>query len=124
MKNLVALQAQIEDLQKQAAELRQKEFRKTVADIVAQMRAFGISLDDLREALRREGGGKAPGRRGRPKKAASAAAAAAGNGGGKRKPAPIKYRGPAGETWSGRGKQPRWMKALVDLGRKPEEFLV
>lgn len=121
MKNLVAIQAQIEDLQKQAAELRQKEFRKTIAEIVALMRAFGISIDDVREALRREGGAaKAGGRRGRPKKAAAADGAPAA----KRKPAPIKYRGPAGETWTGRGKQPRWMKALVDLGRKPEEFLL
>lgn len=118
MKNLVAIQAQIEDLQKQAAELRQKEFRNTVAEIVAQMRAFGISPDDLREALRREGGAaKAPARRGRPKKAAVAAAP-------RRKPAPVKFRGPAGETWTGRGKQPRWLKALVDAGRNAEEFRV
>jgi DNA-binding protein H-NS len=121
MKNLVAIQAQIEDLQKQAAELRQKEFRKTLSEIVALMRAFGISLDDVRDALRREGGaGKAAGRRGRPKKVASGSSASAA----KRKPAPVKYRGPAGETWTGRGKQPRWLKALVDLGRKPEEFLL
>jgi DNA-binding protein H-NS len=122
MKNLVAIQAQIEDLQKQAAELRQREFRKTVAEIVAQMRAFGITVEDIREAQRREAGAaKAGGRRGRPKKAAAAAAGAPAA---KRKPAPIKYRGPAGETWTGRGKQPRWLKALVDLGRKPEEFLI
>ncbi len=121
MKNLVAIQAQIEDLQKQAAELRQKEFRSTIAEIVAQMRAFGISVDDVRDALRREGSAsKASGRRGRPKKAAAGASGSAA----KRKPAPIKYRGPAGETWTGRGKQPRWMKALVELGRKPEEFLI
>jgi DNA-binding protein H-NS len=122
MKNLVAIQAQIEDLQKQAAELRHKEFRKTLSDIVAQMRAFGISIEDLREALRREGGaGKAPGRRGRPKKAAAASAGAPAA---KRRPAPVKFRGPSGETWTGRGKQPRWLKALVDAGRKADEFRI
>lgn len=122
MKNLAAIQAQIEDLQKQAAELRQKEYRKTVSDIVAQMRAFGISVEDIREALRRDGGpGKSIGRRGRPKKVTPGAEGAPAA---KRKPAPIKYRGPAGETWTGRGKQPRWLKALVDAGRQPEEFLI
>ena len=37
---------------------------------------------------------------------------------------PAKYRGPAGETWSGRGKQPRWLAALVAEGRAPTEFLI
>src|SRR5690606_4129717 len=33
-----------------------------------------------------------------------------------------KYRNPAkpAETWTGRGKQPRWMAALVKKGKKPE----
>ncbi|TYT25650.1 H-NS histone family protein [Luteimonas viscosa] len=39
---------------------------------------------------------------------------------------PPKYRNPAvpSETWTGRGKQPRWMAALVKKGRKPEDFLI
>ncbi|WP_331488494.1 H-NS histone family protein [Luteimonas rhizosphaericola] len=39
---------------------------------------------------------------------------------------PPKYRNPAAptETWTGRGKQPRWLAALVKKGRKPEEFLI
>ncbi len=39
---------------------------------------------------------------------------------------PPKYRNPAdpGETWSGRGKQPRWLTALLAKGRKAEEFLI
>ena len=28
------------------------------------------------------------------------------------------------QTWTGRGKQPRWMAELVAQGRKPEEFLI
>ena len=35
-----------------------------------------------------------------------------------------KYRGPNGETWTGRGLQPRWLSALVAEGRTPEEFAV
>jgi len=33
--------------------------------------------------------------------------------------APIKYRGPNGETWTGRGKMPLWM---VDAGGDKEQF--
>jgi DNA-binding protein H-NS len=39
---------------------------------------------------------------------------------------PAKYRNPANgkETWSGRGKQPRWLAAYVAAGKKPEDFLI
>ena len=39
---------------------------------------------------------------------------------------PPKYRNPAkpSETWTGRGKQPRWMAALTAKGKKPEDFLI
>ena len=37
-----------------------------------------------------------------------------------------KYRNPANptETWSGRGKQPRWLAAYTGNGRSAEEFLI
>ncbi|MCD9046824.1 H-NS histone family protein [Luteimonas sp. MHLX1A] len=39
---------------------------------------------------------------------------------------PPKYRNPDNtkETWTGRGRQPRWMAALVAEGKKPEDFLI
>ena len=48
------------------------------------------------------------------------------------KPAPakggkvaVKYRNAAtGDTWSGRGLQPKWLKAALAAGRKIEEFAV
>jgi DNA-binding protein H-NS len=40
-----------------------------------------------------------------------------------RKVAP-KYRGPAGETWAGRGARPRWLVAAVKEGRKLDDFLI
>src|SRR3954470_12952507 len=43
---------------------------------------------------------------------------------GKRGKAPIKYRGPKGEKWSGRGRTPLWMVAYVKQGKKKESFLV
>ena len=37
-----------------------------------------------------------------------------------------KYRNPANaqETWSGRGRQPRWLAALTGAGRKLDEFKI
>ncbi|MBT2745030.1 MULTISPECIES: H-NS histone family protein [unclassified Lysobacter] len=37
-----------------------------------------------------------------------------------------KYRNPAntGETWTGRGKQPRWLAAYTAQGKKLEDFLI
>lgn len=37
-----------------------------------------------------------------------------------------KYRNPADatQTWTGRGKPPRWMAAEITKGKKPEDFLI
>ncbi|QOW24147.1 H-NS histone family protein [Lysobacter sp. H23M47] len=37
-----------------------------------------------------------------------------------------KYRNPenANETWTGRGRQPRWLTAFTDAGRNRDEFLI
>lgn len=39
---------------------------------------------------------------------------------------PMKYRNPkdATEAWSGRGRTPRWMQALLTKGKKKEDFLI
>jgi DNA-binding protein H-NS len=104
MTNLIDIQNQIAILQKQAEEIKAQEFNKTVQEIKAKMVAFGITIDDL------NGGGKT--------RARKAGAAKSGN------PAPAKYRGPNGETWSGRGLMPRWLAALVAQGQSKESFAI
>jgi DNA-binding protein H-NS len=37
---------------------------------------------------------------------------------------PVKYRGPNGETWSGRGRLPKWLHVMEAEGRNREEFKV
>ena len=39
---------------------------------------------------------------------------------------PPKYRNPGNpeQTWTGRGKHPRWMAEEIARGRKPEDFLI
>jgi DNA-binding protein H-NS len=117
MSNLIDLQSQIEKLQKQADDLKSKEFSSTVADIRAKMAAFGITIKDL--------GGKASAKKGKPGRPAKAGkvvkvrkSKAAGV------PVAAKFRGPNGETWSGRGLSPKWMTALVAQGRSKSDFAV
>lgn len=45
---------------------------------------------------------------------------------GSRRPVPAKFRNPnkPGETWSGRGQMPRWMREHVENGAKKEDFLI
>ena len=114
MGNLIEIQSQIEKLQKQASDIKAKEFHKTVQEIVAKMQAFGITSKDLQAA---SSSGKAK------------AAASAKRAGGKSKKSPAvvvaaKYRGPNGDTWTGRGLTPRWLRALEAQGKKKEEFAI
>ncbi len=124
MNNLIDIQNQIEKLTKQAVEIKAREFNKTVKEILAKMAAFGITLKDLQPGKSRKSG-----KLGKAAKTAS---------GGKTKPAPAarakskaagtvvapKFRGPKGETWSGRGLMPRWLSALVAQGKTKEDFAI
>lgn len=113
MSNLIEIQDQIQKLQKQAEDIRSKEFDKTVQDIVTKMRAFGISIKDLQAAIAQ--GTKRKSKVSRPAKNGSKSKGVS---------VPPKYRGPSGETWSGRGLMPRWMAALIAQGREKEEFVI
>ena len=37
---------------------------------------------------------------------------------------PVRFRGPEGQTWSGRGPTPRWLKALEAAGKTRDQFTV
>jgi DNA-binding protein H-NS len=41
-----------------------------------------------------------------------------------RGPAPVKYRGPNGEQWSGRGRAPGWIRVVEQIGGSRKDFLV
>lgn len=78
------LQAQIEKLQKQADQAREKEVASVVAEIRKTMSDYGIQASDLGIAGRRK----------------------------RRTSAPVapKYQNPqTGVTWTGRGRAPKWI---------------
>jgi len=121
MSNLIDIQSQIEKLQKQASDIRTREFDKTVQDIVAKMQAFGITLKDIQTAGSRNA--KSTKGRGKGKTAAKAPAAKLRKSGASATVAP-KYRGPNGEVWSGRGLTPKWLAALIAQGKQKEQFAI
>ena len=121
MSDLIEIQSQIEKLQKQATEIKAREFGKTVQDILVKMQAFGITLKDLQP-------GKARGAKGKAKtlKTAKGGAVDKPASASKKVAAPVaaKYFGPNGESWSGRGLTPRWLTALLVDGKSREDFAV
>jgi len=120
MSNLIDIQSQIERLQKQANDIKSKEFAATVHEIQMKMQAFGITLKDLQSTK------GAKGTRGKAKPAATKASTTAKSPKIRKASAPVaaKYRGPNGETWSGRGLMPKWLSALVAQGQTKESFSV
>ena len=115
MSNLLDIQSQIEKLQKQANDIRAKEFDATVQDILAKMQAFGITIKDLQTAKPAKGRKSVvkprTAKAAKPSKRAGVAVAP-------------KYRGPNGETWTGRGLMPKWLSALVAQGQSKESFAI
>lgn len=118
-----ALQAKIEKeinkLQKKAEVLQTKRRKPVISSIITSMREYDITPDEIIAAY---GSGKparvAPGGRRKAGAAARPASAA------KRAVAP-KYRHPqTGETWSGRGKAPRWLAAEEASGATRDSFLI
>lgn len=118
-----ALQAKIEKeinkLQKKAEVLQTKRRKPVITSIITSMREYDITPEEIIAAY---GAGK-PARAatgGRRKVSAPARA----GGAAKRAVAP-KYRHPqTGETWSGRGKAPRWLAAEEAGGATRESFLI
>ena len=120
MSNLFEIQGQIEKLQKQANEIKVREFDKTVQEILIKMVAFGITLKDIQTGRTRDIKCK------RKSVATSESIGSKVKSRGKKSSTavPAKYRGLDGETWSGRGLTPRWLAALVKQGRAKEEFAI
>lgn len=99
MATLQELLTQKEALEREIELTKKRDRAEAIARVRALMAEYGLTLADL--------GGKA---------AAGAKAGAHG------KVAP-KYRDPAtGDTWSGRGLQPNWLKAALAAGRKLDDF--
>lgn len=112
------LQTQIGLLQKQATELKARDFNKTVQDIRDKMGVFGITIKDIQIVKRGPKSGRGRNDPVVQKATLSVVKKVAG------KPVAPKFRGPNGETWSGRGLSPRWLASLVEQGANRDDFAI
>jgi DNA-binding protein H-NS len=98
-----ALEKQTADLEKQLVDARRAERAGVIAQIKALLNEHGLTVADLGlKAGKATGGSASAGRKVAPK-----------------------YRNTAtGETWTGRGLQPKWVQAAVASGKKLEDFAI
>jgi DNA-binding protein H-NS len=101
MASLHELISQKEALERQIEQAQQQGRRDAVAQIRSLMSEYGVTAAEL------------------------SSKAAAKPRGGKGNKVPAKYRNSAtGDAWSGRGLQPKWLKAALASGRKLADFAV
>jgi DNA-binding protein H-NS len=103
LEQLAAVVERANELRAQKIDAARDALRMEMSE---KAQALGLSMDELMAA---ESSQPRKGRRARK---------------GPTKPAAIRFRGPKGETWSGRGRPPRWLTALEAKGQKREKFAV
>jgi DNA-binding protein H-NS len=100
MPDLNELLAQKAALEQQILDAQRAQRAQAVAQVKALMAEYGLTLADLGTrvaATRKSGAGKVA----------------------------AKYRNPAtGDTWSGRGLQPNWLKTALAGGARLEDFRI
>lgn len=100
MDELAKIQAQIEELQKKAHELQQQKKSAVLEEVKAKIKSYGLTAKELGfGSVEKSTDDK------------------------RSQPVAIKYR--SGEnTWTGRGRQPKWIVEYVSAGGKLEDLLV
>jgi DNA-binding protein H-NS len=103
MPSLQDLLAQKEALDRRIIEVQREERNAAIAKVKSLMAEYGLTAADLasRPAGAARGGRKS---------------------GAGHKVAPKYRNAETGETWSGRGLQPNWLKAALASGRKISDF--
>ena len=104
MSSLQDLLSQRAELEKQIADVQREERGNAIAKVRTIMAEFGLTAADIAgkvSAVRASGAAKPTGK------------------------VAAKYRDTAtGQTWSGRGLQPNWLKAALASGRAMSEFAI
>lgn len=102
------IEKEIQKLQKQAEALKAKQRAPIIRSIVRDMHDYQISPDEIIAAFNSKSTRK-------PKTTANQT----------KKPVDPKYRNPeTGDTWTGRGKPPRWISDAEASGKERSLFLI
>ena len=102
------IEKEIQKLQKQAESLKAKQRAPIIKSIIRDMHDYQISPEEIIAAFN-----------GKPGKTSALAADP------RKKQVAPKYKNPkTGETWTGRGKPPRWITDAENSGTPREQFLL
>lgn len=116
MPTILDLRTQVKNLEKQISEIKIRDRSKVLQEILDNMESFELSIRDIQAAVKKPR--KKPSVTGRKVKVT----------GEKKKkttsPVTVKYLGPAGQPWSGRGMMPKWMRDAIAAGKSREEFSI
>lgn len=105
------LMKQIDNLRREADEIKRKEIEGVIGRIKEAIKVYGLTASDLGLS-----GTRAPRAVKVAKKRGRKAAAKA--------PAVAKFRDEAGNTWGGRGPRPAWLRTALAAGKQLADFAV
>lgn len=112
---LARLEREAAEVSKLIAQEEDAAYTAKVAKIATALKTTNIAIEDVQAYIDHNG---------RPKEWPSQRKGSTTTTSKKPKGAlPAKYRGPNGEEWSGRGRNPKWLQAAIDAGKK-DEFLI
>lgn len=108
-------------LNAQAAQAKQRELGAVLKRIKQEIKRHGFTAADLGLTVV---GAKGNSRQDKKTKGATSGRVISSSPRKSRATVPPKYRGPNGETWSGRGLRPTWLKAELASGNTLDAFLI
>lgn len=114
-KTLAQIRKQIAQLEEQAKSIRQREISGVVARIREAISHYGLTAEDLGFGSGAGGGGR---KTRKPRKAKGAGKAKAP----RKTVGAVKYRDEAGNTWTGRGRRPKWFTDALAAGKTAEQM--
>lgn len=106
MTTLADLIAQRSALEEQIKTLTAAQRTDAIAKVKAVMEENGLTMADIGAGAKSRANGERNGQANPPKKVAA------------------KCRDGAQNSWSGRGLQPKWLKAAIAAGKKIEDFAI
>lgn len=130
-KELLSAMEELQRAQQRVAQLREQNRQTAIAEVMEKIKMYDLRPEEL--GFSRSAAVPKAGRKSALQQPVSQAFPApsgaapmlegASVGGDRRSQVKPKYRSPDGsETWSGRGKAPKWMKDLLDAGKRKEDY--
>lgn len=117
--NYAELQAHIEEAKAKALKRRNSDLKEAFVAVETELKKRGFKISDITAYVNAKSAARASDDTGSGDKPPTAPTASG-------KTIPPKYRNPTdpAETWTGRGRQAKWLAAKLAAGEKLESFLI